>query len=212
MINRKEIDYLFVRSADTKERQELKTLPSKEISLVLKVLLIGSPRVGKHTLTTKYCDDFFGLSDNPVIDVNFSVKVIERENLKIKMQIWNIQVIEQFKTSITYYSEGADGVIYLFDVSNSNSLDNLYDIIEVIREVSGEIPIILVGNKADLEKKREISIEDGRNIAAFKDLTSYMEISASTGVNVPVLFDLLISNILKRKNLEKDRKLLTNVN
>jgi len=75
--------------------------------------------------------------------------------------IWDFGGEERFKFLLSQYCKGQDGAIIIYDITNSSTLNQLPDWIQIIRQTSGNIPIMLIGNKLDLEESREVSREEG---------------------------------------------------
>ena len=67
--------------------------------------------------------------------------------------------------------------------------------------IGKEIPIFIVGNKIDLDKSREVSSEEGCNVAE-KLGAGFIETSAKEQTNIYELFALLTSKIIDAKNAE----------
>ena len=93
-----------------------------------------------------------------------------------------------------YYLSGTLGAIIIYDITNINSINYIPKWIQTIREnrwgqSRGDIPILLVGNKADLELNRVISKERGKKIKNKHNLAGFMEISLRTGEYVAEMFD-----------------------
>ena len=84
----------------------------------------------------------------------------------------------------------------MYDLTNINSLEYLTEFPRIIRQQTGEIPILLVGNKSDLIEERSIPPEQGNAFARINNLLGYIEISAKTGLNCERIFKLLAESIL----------------
>ena len=86
----------------------------------------------------------------------------------------------------------------IFDITNSNSLNEISELTKILREKTSDIPIMLIGNKLDLEEFREFNREEGIEIAKKYDLSSYHEISTKTGQNVEKSFESLTEILLNQ--------------
>jgi len=86
----------------------------------------------------------------------------------------------------------------MYDITNSNTLKQLPDWLQTIRENAGDIPIILIGNKLDLEESREVSREVGIKFAEKYNLSAFAEISTKTGKNVEKVFQVLTEIIINQ--------------
>lgn len=173
--------------------------PPFNYDYTFKVLLFGETGAGKTGLAQRYCYDIFDPSEKLTIGVDFYVKAIEKNGKKVKLQIWDISGEDQFRFLFPSYCLGANAAILIFDITKSKTLHIMSHWIEIIRENAGDIPIILIGTKLDLEEFRELNRDEIYELTKKYKLSSYNEISTKTGENVvstfDVLTDLLINNL-----------------
>ncbi|MFW9818361.1 MAG: Rab family GTPase [Candidatus Thorarchaeota archaeon] len=189
-----------------KKRSEKKTRSIKESKIVykppfgydytFKIVLLGDPEVGKANLSQKLCYNIFNPEETMTIGVEFHVKILEVKGKKIKMQIWDIAGEERFAFLTPTYCTGANAVLIVYDITNSKSVDKMENWIEVVRKNAGNVPIILLGNKIDLEDYREIPKKEGLNLTQEYNLSGFSEISTKTGENVENIFEDLSELIL----------------
>ncbi len=172
--------------------------PPFNYDYIFKIVLLGDPEVGKANLTHKLCYNLFNPPDRLVIGVDFHVKNVELKGKKIKMQIWDVAGEGRFDFLMPTYCLGANAVIIIYDITNSKTMEKIDDWVEIVREKAGNIPIVLIGNKLDLEKSREIAQEDGIKIAKEYNLSGFKEVSTKTGANVENIFEDLSELILNR--------------
>lgn len=153
-----------------------------------KLLLLGDSSVGKTTLTHKYVSGIF--LDNPrlTIGVDFHSKKVLIEEKSTRLQIWDFGGEDRFRFLLPTYCKGANGAIFLYDITNAKSLHHLPDWTRIVKANSGEIPIFLAGSKIDLEDYRVISYEEGIQVARENNLAGFLELSSKTGVNVEEAF------------------------
>lgn len=140
-----------------------------------------------------------------MIGVDFFLKSIVISNVHNILQIWNFSSENRFKFLLEVYILGAKGAILMYDITNPVSLENLPCWTQIIRKQTGDIPIMLIGSKKDLEELRAVSIEQG-NLAVKKyNLTSFMEIFSKTGENVEEVFEAL-ARLMIQKEDKKGKK------
>jgi GTPase SAR1 family protein len=84
----------------------------------------------------------------------------------------------------------------LYDITNQTSLDHLPEWTQLIRENAGDIPIVSIGDKFNLEKAREVSEGEISKIVEKYNLDGFAEISTKTGENVKETFEYLVENLL----------------
>ncbi|MFX1502638.1 MAG: Rab family GTPase [Promethearchaeota archaeon] len=178
------------------EKKKIIYKPPFEYDYTFKIILLGEPDVGKVNLTQKLCYKLFHQQERLTIGVDFHIKTMKVKGKKIKMQIWDVAGEEQFNFLMPSYCLGANAVMIIYDVTNSKTLKKMDDWVKIIRTKAGNIPIVLIGNKVDLEEFREISTEYGLKIAKNYNLSGFSEISTKTGANVEKIFKNLSELIM----------------
>ena len=170
-----------------------------------KIIFTGDVAVGKTSiintlLGTKFTDEY-----EPSIGVDFFSKIMYYKGKQIKLQIWDSAGQEKFRSLIPNYIRGASLIFLVYDITNKNSFDHLSDWIKFINNIENSI-IIIVGNKIDLEDKRVILFEDGKQFADQNNFEIY-EVSAKEGTG---LLDMLINSIASLAVFEKLNEEKTN--
>ena len=164
-----------------------------------KILLLGDASVDKTSFTKRYCYNVFNPSERLTIGVDFHVKTIDLHGKKIKLQIWDVGGEERFRFLLPTYCLGANAAFLLYDVTRSQTLDNISEWINIVHQKSGDIPIMLIGSKFHLkDRNREISREQGISIAKKYELSAFAEISSQNGKHVNKIFQTLTEIILRR--------------
>ncbi len=160
--------------------------------------MLGDASVGKTSLTIRYISGFFQEDLKLTIGVDFYSKTTSFKDKKVKLQIWDFGGEERFRFLLSQYCKGANGAFFLYDITNQTSLDHLPDWTQVIREHAGDIPIMLIGSKVDLNEFRAVLRDDGILAAKKYNLASFVELSSKTGENVGKAFNV-ITEILFEK-------------
>ena len=166
----------------------------------LKILLLGDTSVGKTSLILKYTDNYFSETSVSTIGVEF--KEHEIKNKKIKLQIWDTSGQERFRSITETFYRGADGILFVFDVTNKESFENIKDWLMDPHIVNLDAKKILVGNKIDLVDQRVVNKESMEKYGQSKNLNSF-ETSAKTGENVGQIFEEITELLLANKSEEE---------
>ena len=117
------------------------------------------------------------------------------DNLTIKAQIWDTAGEEKYASVTNAYFRGAVGALLIYDITARKSFEKIPMWLTKLQESSNDdLVIMLVGNKTDLEDKREIPIDEGQKYAQ-KNGLAFIETSAFDGNNV----DLTFTTIINRK-------------
>lgn len=167
----------------------------EDYDFLFKCCVLGDGGVGKTALTLRFSKGFFTEDYKMTIGVDFHVKTIsvktEQEELRAKLQIWDTGGQERFSSIRPMYYKGALGALLIFDLTSYESFEHLPNWIEEIRNnTNTEIPLLLVGNKSDLEDQR-LMFQDEINDFTRKFNLYYMETSAKTGEGVGDCFYIL---------------------
>lgn len=94
---------------------------------------------------------------------------------------------------------GANAAFLLYDVTRSQTLDNIGEWTNIVHQKGGDIPIMLVGSKIDLEvEQREVPREHGIDVAEKNNMASFGEISSKSGQNVNKTFEVLTELTLEK--------------
>jgi len=165
---------------------------------IYKVIICGDAGAGKTTLMKRYMTNIFISDTKMTIGVDFEIKTIYLDGKTIKLQIWDFGGEERFRFLLPRYIRGASGGIFMYDITNYSSLNHINDWLEVVEEVEEDFPIVLVGGKVDLEKDRQVSREEGLNIAISRNLKDLIECSSKTGENVELIFETITKLMLNR--------------
>ena len=168
----------------------------------IKLLIIGDSAVGKTSMLLKYTDNFFPESHLATIGVEFKTKEVEYNGYKIELQIWDTAGQERFKSITKSFFRNANGIIFVYDITQKNSFKNVKDWIKDSEANDYGFQRILVGNKIDLQNKREVLLEDAKEWADKKNL-EVIEASAKTGANIDKAVMKLIDLILQNKTKEE---------
>ncbi|KAM3138580.1 hypothetical protein pb186bvf_009332 [Paramecium bursaria] len=177
---------------------------SQDYDQLLKIVIVGSQNVGKSCLLLRYTDDLFVSDIQNTVGVDFKVKMINFENKKVKLQIYDTAGQERFRsltcTQLDYFQcREADGIILVYDITNSSSFDEIdMWMNDVDKYAPRRVQILLIGNKADLKNRRKITMEQGYQ-KSIDHHTQFMETSARTAENVHELFTVITKLVLQHR-------------
>jgi small GTP-binding protein len=172
----------------------------RKFDFSLKVVVIGESGVGKTCLLIRFVRDTFDEDTQSTLGIEFLSKIIQTETRRIQLQLWDTAGQELFRTVTRGYYRGSAGALVLFDLSNRDSFDNVERWLQDVKSVArDDVVLILIGNKSDLEEKRQVSKEEAADFAEQHGM-HYFEASAKTGANVSEAVNTCVALI--EKNLK----------
>ncbi len=181
-----------------------------EVDYVFKILTLGESSVGKSSIILRYTNGHFNQQILSTTGIDFRTKIIEYNEQKIKLVIYDTSGQERYRTIAANYYKNADGILFVYDITNKSTLTFKYWL-EQIKEKSSIQSIILFGNKTDLENgedenySREISLEEGNSVAKEFGLKLF-EGSAKEGINIDEAIEELVGLIYKEKKINQGEK------
>ncbi|XP_060179913.1 ras-related protein RABA5b-like [Lycium barbarum] len=174
---------------------------------LFKIVVIGDSAVGKSNLLSRFARDEFDHNSKATIGVEFQTQVVEIDGKEIKAQVWDTAGQERFRAVTSAYYRGAVGALIVYDISRKITFENIKRWLDELNtHCDTTVASMLVGNKCDLENIRDVSIEEGKNLAEEEGLF-FIETSALDSTNVKTAFEIVIREIYKnvsRKVLNSD--------
>ena len=179
--------------------QEEDHLGSEMSTKSYKVLLLGNSYVGKTCILLRFSEDTYKDDYEVTIGLNYRIKTLNIDNNPIRMQIWDTSGEEKFKAIAKNFYRGAHGVLLIYDICEKNSFLDVKSWIEQIIENTDndDIVMILCGNKCDMEKERNISRNEGENLANSYKIP-FFECSAKENINIDEIFNTMAKNIYEK--------------
>ncbi|XP_077103096.1 ras-related protein Rab-28 isoform X2 [Siphateles boraxobius] len=166
----------------------------------LKIVLLGDGASGKTSLAIRFAQEAFGKQYKQTIGLDFFLKRITLPgNLNVALQVWDIGGQTIGGKMLDKYIYGAQGVLLVYDITNSQSFENLEDWLNMVRKANEESDtqpaISLIGNKIDLEHMRTVKMEKHQRFCQENGLISQF-VSAKTGDSVCVCFQRLAAEVV----------------
>eukprot|EP01065_Artemidia_motanka_P038412 TRINITY_DN47266_c0_g1_i1.p1 TRINITY_DN47266_c0_g1~~TRINITY_DN47266_c0_g1_i1.p1 ORF type:complete len:235 (+),score=92.72 TRINITY_DN47266_c0_g1_i1:60-707(+) len=167
-----------------------------EYDVLVKTVVIGECGVGKSALLLRYTEGEWNPRYIATIGVDFAVQTLSRDGKVIKLQLWDTAGQERFHAIATSYYRGAHAVMVVYDVTDRSSFERLPKWVgELAEHCIGDVPVMIVGNKVDQVHRREVSTEEGQDMAGRLG-AMYTETSAMKADGVDSAFEDLVSAAL----------------
>ena len=163
--------------------------------LLYKIVIIGDTNVGKSNILSRYLTNEFTSNTKSTVGVELGIKFLKIKNTSTKIQIWDTAGQERYQAITSSYFRGSDGCFIVYDITNETSFNNIEKWFDKIHEENDkEIPVIIVGNKCDLENERKIPTEKAKEKAQNLKCAFY-ETSALKAINIEQIFEELVNTI-----------------
>ncbi|CAG0885628.1 unnamed protein product, partial [Darwinula stevensoni] len=170
-----------------------------------KIVVLGSGGVGKSALTVQFVQGIFVEKYDPTIEDSYR-KQVEVDGQQCMLEILDTAGTEQFTAMRDLYMKNGQGFVLVYSITAQSTFNDLQDLREQILRVKDteDVPMILVGNKSDLEDERVVGKDQGMNLARSWNC-AFLESSAKSKINVTEIFYNLVQQI-NRKSPEKKTK------
>uniref|UniRef100_A0AC34PUD7 Ras-related protein Rab-28 n=1 Tax=Panagrolaimus sp. JU765 TaxID=591449 RepID=A0AC34PUD7_9BILA len=167
---------------------------------ILKLVIVGDGTTGKTSICTRFAQKNFNKKYSQTIGVDFfSRRILLPHNVPVLLQIWDIGGQSLAANMLSNYLFGAHAVLFVYDVMNMATFENLTDWIETVRRITKnyEKPpfLALIGNKTDMEHRRSVRIDKHNKFAEKSGMSSYYT-SAKTGDSVDLCFKQIAAVVL----------------
>ena len=179
-----------------------------DFETLIKLVILGDSGVGKSNFLFKYIEGQFSPLHVATIGCDYKAKIITlpQSKKKVKLQIWDTAGQEKYMAINKNIFQRVQGIILMYDLTKRESFERLRIWINLIKQMTNEIPIILVANKLDQEDDSEngriVEYSEGEAFAKENDF-KFLEASGLNGTNVDKVF-VEISEIII-KNLQEER-------
>jgi len=180
-------------------------------TLLFKLVVLGESGVGKTSLLVRYVQNQFTIATKSTIGSDFLSKDVTIDGKPATLQIWDTAGQERFQGLGTSFYRGADGVIFVFDVTRRITFEELGAwkksfLIQIGKEGAEDFPILVLANKVDSEN-RQVTKSEVKDWCSKQNLP-FFETSAKEGVNVEKAFEH-VAKIVLEKTKEDDIKYTT---
>eukprot|EP00911_Craspedida_sp_UC1_P002823 UC1_evm1s2068 len=158
-----------------------------------KLVVLGAGGVGKSALTVQFVQGIFVEKYDPTIEDSYR-KQVEVDGTQCYLEILDTAGTEQFTAMRDLYMKNGHGFVLVYSVTARSTFNDLQHLREQILRVKDaeDVPMILVGNKCDLEDDRIVRKDEGHALSIVYNNCAFLETSAKSKINVnEIFFDLV---------------------
>jgi Ras-related protein Rap-1A len=159
-------------------------------------------------LTVQFVQGIFVEKYDPTIEDSYR-KQVEIDNQQCMLEILDTAGTEQFTAMRDLYMKNGQGFVLVYSITAQSSFQEIQDIRDQIVRVkdTDDVPMILVGNKCDLEDERCVPRDQGAALARTLGPTClFFETSAKRKINVQQVFEELVKLINRRSPEPRKQK------
>ncbi|TFH03766.1 MAG: GTP-binding protein [Candidatus Thorarchaeota archaeon] len=164
-------------------------------SYLFKIVFLGEGAVGKTSLVGRFVYDSFEGDYLATIGTDIHLKMIQIDDIIVKLVIWDIAGQDGFAQLRKAYYQNASGAFLVFDTSRADTIERIDSWVEALYTVTGEIPLIICENKADLESAITQAVKDE---VIKKHSVKMIKTSAKEDTNVEEAFREMTEKILEK--------------
>lgn len=185
---------------------EMDALASTSTNNVLsfKVVLLGEGAVGKTSLMLRYVENKFNPRHISTLQASFSCKKITLDGSAIELNIWDTAGQERFHALGPIYYRGSHGALLIYDITDEHSFEKVKLWVKELQRMLGDsVVLMIVGNKIDLSRNRNVETTTAMEYAKSVGAES-AEVSAKDNIGIEQLFDRLARNMIHRASLRAE--------
>ena len=175
---------------------------------LITIMTLGKCSVGKSSFILRFTENRFENTYLTTVGLDFRFRLVNIKDIQYKVLFYDTVGQEKYHSIAPNIIKKANGIIIMYDITDILSFDSIREIIESINEEKGkDFPMILIGNKIDLEIERLIKKEEAEELAE-KYGMEFFEISNKEGINIEKAGLSIVKKILEKR--QDDSNIETN--
>jgi len=171
-----------------------------------KVVLLGEGCVGKTSVVLRYVEDKFNDKHLTTLQATFLNKKLNISGKRVNLAIWDTAGQERFHALGPIYYRMSNGAILVYDITDEDSFQKVKNWVRELKKMLGsEICLTIAGNKIDLEKERNVSIEMAEEYAKSVGAV-HLNTSAKMNTGIEEMFLELTQRMIQRAQEQEIQK------
>ena len=166
---------------------------------LITIMTLGKCSVGKSSFILRFTENRFENTYLTTVGLDFRFRLVNIKDIQYKVLFYDTVGQEKYHSIAPNIIKKANGIIIMYDITNKSTFDSIPEILKTIEEEKGkDFPMILIGNKMDLENEREIKKEEAEELAE-KYGMEFFEISNKEGINIEKAGLSIVNKILEKR-------------
>ena len=168
-----------------------------------KVVVVGGGAVGKSAITIQFIQNRFVDEWDPTIEDSYTKQCVIDDEVAL-LDILDTAGQDDYAAMREHYMRNGEGFLLVYSITSRDSFEEIQHFHQQIQRVkdSDVVPVIVVGNKCDLEYERQVGMNEGRELANYFGC-KFIETSAKQRINVDEAFVNLVREIRKHNKLQQ---------
>ena len=168
------------------------------------LMLLGCSSVGKTSFIIRYTENIFQELRLSTFGIDFMTKIIVFKGKQYKLIFYDTSGQEKYKSMAVNMIKNSDCILMMYDITDKKSYDSINEWMKSVKEAKGDdCPMILLGNKMDLEDEREITEEEGINLANEFGI-EFFETSNKNNINIKEAIDSILNTLIEKREKDSD--------
>ena len=177
----------ITKEEEREAKEWLEKVSRDGLKIRMKVVVIGEHLAGKKSMCQYFINGHPSLQQEATIGASFCKKKVTIFGTEVSLAIWDTGGGEKYRALAPMYYRGADVVVVVFTITDPESFKVAQKWVGDIQSQKTKSLIVLVGNKSDLEDKREVSFAKAQAWGK-ENHAAYIEVSSATGKNIDAMF------------------------
>ena len=179
----------------TDRTRALFTYQGEENYSLYKLVVVGDADTGKTSVLGSFAGDDFNPTYISTIGVDYRSHIIELDEFRIKLQMWDKTMYTRFRTITTAFYRGCVGIILTYNTTKEETFENVpYWIEEISRNAHPDAKIVLVGTNGDRVDEKVVDYTRARDFASERQIP-FFEVSCKDGTNVELAIMTLVAQL-----------------
>ncbi|XP_014218899.1 ras-related protein Rab-21 [Copidosoma floridanum] len=173
-----------------------------------KVVLLGEGCVGKTSVVLRYVEDKFNDKHISTLQASFFNKKLNINGKRINLAIWDTAGQEKFHALGPIYYRMSNGAILVYDITDEETFKKVKNWVKELRKMLGsDIRLVIAGNKVDLEKERNVTVEEAEEYAKQVGAVHF-HTSAKQNFNIEEMFLDLTQRMMQHADIVEQKSTL----